>query len=297
MSVEEKNVIYFELLGSFAIGTAENGEVKEYVIPEKAGKKVLSFLQYLVINHKRSISLEELIEQFWPEEDSIDPGNALKNMMFRTRNYLKAVFPERKGLLRKLPGCYIWNHEIRIETDTEWFEQRYLNARRKEGEERTRLFLEVISLYKGDFLTGNESDWAAPIWQYYQTLYLDACREVLLPLQEEKRWTEVVRICKRAYEIDLSMDIFVVYHMQALLALGQPEKAVQKYQMYRRMLLQEYELAPGEQVEQAYELAADMCRKGTDMQRIMKLIPKKREQRSVPGLKKWGVEYYRELLA
>ena len=91
MSEDERKAVYFEVLGSFSMGRAEDGTKKEYVIPGKAGKKVLSFLQYLIVNHTRSISLEELIEQFWPETDSTDPGNALKNMMCRTRSYLKKV--------------------------------------------------------------------------------------------------------------------------------------------------------------------------------------------------------------
>ena len=45
------------------------------------GKKALSFLQYLIVNHRRNISAQELIHQFW--EESGDPANALKHMMFK----------------------------------------------------------------------------------------------------------------------------------------------------------------------------------------------------------------------
>ena len=110
MGVDGKNVIYFKLLGSFSLGNAAEGENGENMTPGKAGRKVLSFLQYLIVNHERSISLEELIEQFWPETESGDPGNALKNMMFRTRSYLKKMFPERTdseaaGVLCVESGC------------------------------------------------------------------------------------------------------------------------------------------------------------------------------------------------
>ena len=244
MGVDEKKIIYFKLLGSFALGYAVDGGNGKDLSSAKAGRKVLSFLQYLVVNHGRSISLEELIEQFWPEADSSDPGNALKNMIFRTRSYLKRVFPDQKELIQKLPGCYVWNPEIQVEVDAERFEQAYLKARKMTGEERVKLLLWTVSLYKGDFLAGNDSDWAVPMRHYYQTLYLDACKEVLAALQEEERWTEMIGICEQAYEIDFSVDAFAVYHMQALTALGQPEKAVQRYEIFRRMLWQEYELEP-----------------------------------------------------
>lgn len=269
MGVDEKNVIYFELLGSFSLGSAAEGENRA---PGKAGRKVLSFLQYLIVNHGRNISLEELIEQFWPETESGDPGNALKNMMFRTRSYLKKMFPGQKELIQKLPGCYVWNPDVRVEVDAEQFEQGYLEARRERGEARIQRLLQTVALYKGDFLAGNDSDWAVPIRHYYQTLYLDACKEVLSALQEEERWTEMIGICEQAYEVDFSMDAFVVYHMQALIALGQPEKAVQRYQMFRRMLWQEYEIEPTAKVEQMFALASGMCQGGMDGQDILKLV-------------------------
>ena len=276
---EDKKVIYFELLGSFSMGNAGYGEKNENTTPGKAGKKVLSFLQYLIVNHTRNISIEELIEQFWPEADSNDPGNALKNMMFRTREYLKKAFPEQKELIRKLPGCYVWNPEVRIEVDTERFEQEYLKAREKTGEERTNLLLGAVSLYKGDFLSGNESDWTVAIRHYYQTLYLDAGKEVLAELQKKERWTEMISICEQAYEVDFSIDAFVVYHMQALISLGQPEKAIQRYGIFRRMLWQEYEIEPSEQVEQVYALATDMSRGSMDSQNILKLVSEAGEEK------------------
>lgn len=279
MSEDDRKAVYFEVLGSFSMGRAEDGTKKEYVIPGKAGKKVLSFLQYLIVNHTRSISLEELIEQFWPETDSTDPGNALKNMMFRTRSYLKKVFPEQKELIRKLPGCYIWNPDVRVEVDAEQFEQKYLEARGKKDEEHVELLLEAVSLYKGDFLAGNDSDWTASIRHYYQTLYLDACKKALSALQEKERWSEMISICEQAYEVDFSMDAFVVHHMQALISLGQPEKAVERYQMFRKMLWQEYEIEPASHVEQMHALASGMCQSSRDSEDILKLVSEGAEER------------------
>ncbi|MDE7037495.1 MAG: hypothetical protein K2O98_05980, partial [Lachnospiraceae bacterium] len=54
----EKEVIRFEMLGSFS-----------YSARKKAGKKTLSIWQYLIMNHARNISTEELIEVFWTENN------------------------------------------------------------------------------------------------------------------------------------------------------------------------------------------------------------------------------------
>ena len=74
-STEETCTIHFELLGSFSCRESRDGEKKNTA----AGRKVMSFLQYLIVNHARDLSSEELIRQFWGEESS-DPANALKKI-------------------------------------------------------------------------------------------------------------------------------------------------------------------------------------------------------------------------
>ena len=124
-----KKVIYFELLGSFTYRNAGDAQQKSRAVPDKTGRKILSFLQYLVVNHARNISSEELIEQFWTEKSSSDPANALKNTLFKARNILKAMFPDQEGLILTFPGYYAWNPSVRLELDCEQFEQMCLEAR------------------------------------------------------------------------------------------------------------------------------------------------------------------------
>lgn len=239
-----KDSICFELLGSFS--------GREF---QKVGKKTLSFLQYLVVNHSRSISTEELIDTFWAESSS-DPANALRNMLFKIRNLLKEGFPEhsKKELLQTLPGCYAWNPEIHLKLDTEQFEGLCIKARNSSGEDRFRILQEASTLYKGDFLLGNDSEWVRELRQYYRTLYLDVCKALLPLMEEKKQWMEIVSICGQAYQIEFSMEEFTAYQMRAYAAAGQPEEAVEKYESYRKRLQEELEMNPSEQLEQTYML-------------------------------------------
>lgn len=109
--MSEKKSLAFELLGSFSFGGT--GEAR-------AGRKTLSFLQYLVVYHKRSVSSEELIEEFWPERSN-NPGGALRRMLFEVRNLLKAMFPEQDDLLLTLSGGYAWNPDVCLDLDTARF--------------------------------------------------------------------------------------------------------------------------------------------------------------------------------
>lgn len=255
------------MLGVFSCRESQAAE-KRYAA---SGRKVLSFLQYLIVNHTRNISAEELIEQFWADGSS-DPANALKNMVFKCRALLKAMFPEQENMIVTRPGCYAWNPELQLVLDSEQFEQACLEVRKHSGDAYLETLLKAIALYKGDFLAGNDSDWALSLRRYYQTLYLDVCKMVLPLLQKQERWTEMISICEQAGTVDYSADTFIVYQMQALIAMGHPERASQAYQSFKELLWQEFEIEPSEQVEQIHMLAEGMCQNNAASQDILKMV-------------------------
>ena len=95
-----KNVLCFKLLGSFQF--REGGEAQwrslESMGIKGVGKKQLAFLMYFLLNNKRLITAEELVETFWPG-DSKDPANALKNTLHKNRTLLKTMFPQTGELI------------------------------------------------------------------------------------------------------------------------------------------------------------------------------------------------------
>lgn len=271
MMMEERKVVYFELLGAFTCGTAE-GDNQNGTLLGRAGRKALSFLQYLVVNHGRTVSAEELIEQFWTENNSADPANALRNMLYKIRNLLRTMFPEQDNLLLTRPEGYLWNTDVDLQLDTEQFEALCLEAGGKSEEEYCRILRQSISLYKGEFLPGNDSEWVKAPRQYYRTLYLDACKALLPLLYRREQWLEIVGICNQAYGVDFGIEDFTVYQMQAFIALGQPEQAVERYEIFRERMLQEFEMPPTERVEQVYALAASLRKNGLEAQDIFRLV-------------------------
>lgn len=268
----DKKVIDFELLGSFS----HSGGVSV-----KAGKKALSFLQYLVVHHTRSISFEELIERFWPEDICDAPGIALRRMMYTIRRILETMFPETDSLLITLPNCYVWNPDICLRLDTELFEAAYMEARKvpenlgggkSGGEEKCRLLLQAVALYKGDFLAGNDSSWVPELRQYYMTLYLDACKEALPLLYQSERWMELLDVCAQAYRTDFAVEEFTLYRMRALIAIGQPEQAIRQFEVFRDRMLEEYEIMPSREAEQLSLLAAGLRKKEAGDQDVFNLV-------------------------
>ncbi len=269
--MEGKKVVYFKLLGSFSYMDSEEETGDQEISALNVGKKTLSFLQYLLVNHGRNISEEELIEQFWIGNSS-DPANVLRVTLFKVRRLLKKMLPQYENVLLTFPGYYTWNSEFSLQLDTEEFERICLTAKRAVEEERCELSLRGIALYKGDFLSANDSEWAMLLRQYYRTLYLDLCKGALSLLSREERWMEIVSICEQAYQTDFTVEDFTVYRMQALIALGQPEQAIEKYQIFRDKMLRELEMPPTERVEQLYILAAGLGKEDVGVQEILDLV-------------------------
>ena len=135
------------------------------------------------------------------------------------------------------------------------------------------MFRQAIALYNGDYLSGNDSEWAAIPRQYYKTLYLDACKSLLPMLEEKEEWMEIVNLCSQAYQIDFCMEEFTAYQMQAFVAMGQPEQAIERYETFRKRMLRELEMLPTERVEQIYTLALGLRKehRGDDGE-IFKLV-------------------------
>lgn len=260
---------------TYAGGGAEQGSEEYQVIPGKPGKKTLSLLQYLIVNHTRNIAAEELIDTFWTESSS-DPANALRNMLFKIRSLLKNMFPEfadQGELLQTLQGCYAWNHALKFGLDSEQMERAYLEAKRSSGEKGIELLKEAVNLYRGDFLSGNDSEWVQAPRQYYKTLYLDACKALLPVLEEKEEWTEIVGICAQAYQADFSIEEFTACQMRAYIAMEQPEQAIGRYDVFRRRMLKELEMPPTENIERIYMLALGLRKKGrTDEREIFRMV-------------------------
>lgn len=124
-----KKIVRFNLLGPFSWGDMEDDKWRQNTV----GRKELSFLQYLIVNHTRNIPSEELIERFWAESSS-DPMNALRGMLYKIRRYLREMFPGEEDMIVTLRGSYGWNPNLQIELDSEQFEQACREARKRPEE-------------------------------------------------------------------------------------------------------------------------------------------------------------------
>lgn len=268
------NCIYLKLFNggiAYRCSEATDWVHLNQTVKSGAGKKLTAFLEYLILNHGKDVTSEELIEIFWPDESSADPGSALKYTMHKARAVLSQMFPHIDNLLVTHRGHYSWNADVSMWLDTEAFEQVFLQSKRYGNTVTLEQRIAALELYTGDVLTNNDSEWLTSLRIYYRTLYIDGCKSVLEELGSENRWMDIIEICEKAYAKEPLVEEFTSYMMTGLIAIGQAERAVEQYEAYRAHIWTEMNLVPGEQLELLHTAAIEAIRSKdeTDIVRLL----------------------------
>lgn len=259
----EKKTIYFRLFGSFAYRQSAKEKWKQLDGSVPCGRKLRSFIEYLIVNHDSDISSEDLREKFWPADKSVNPSSSLKYTMHKARAVLSAMFPEyADDLIWTVRGYFIWNPDIKVKTDIEDFAGKCRSIRKKRKEIPVEDYLSVIRMYSGEILPGSNMDWMRSLRLYYRTLYIDMCKTAVMKLQDEGRWEDIAAVSEKAYSLEPGVEEFTVYYMQALTALGQPERTLEHYEIYKKYIWKKHHQIPSGQVEQVYALAVQTIANG-----------------------------------
>lgn len=206
-------------------------------------KQVISLFAFLLLNRFDTISNERLIEALWPEDDSDDPVNALKNLVYRLRKILSSnkILNGNDCVLSK-NGTYAWNCDIPCTIDAEEMDNLYRKAKDEKlsVDIRIGLYKDAIALYKGRFLEDFFFEgWAVPLSSYYQSLYMNCIREVTSLLDTAKRYDEIIFLCETAIAMEPYEEVFHENLLKALINSGQKRKALEHYNNISRKFYRE----------------------------------------------------------
>ena len=143
-----KNGIRVGMFGEFNI---EAGSVH---LNEKdiRSSQMIKLLAFLLIERKRTVSVPELCDVLWGDEEIENPTGALKNLVYRLRKLLSEFGEDIYIINRK--GIYCWNPDVEVELDFEIFETKCTEAANEmlSVPERITCYEEAIALYKGMLL-------------------------------------------------------------------------------------------------------------------------------------------------
>lgn len=80
----EKLSAQVQMLGGFCLTI---GSIS--ITDQQQAKKPWNILQYLIYYHNRRIPSHELVDIIWSGSSNVNPANALKTLVFRTRRLLE----------------------------------------------------------------------------------------------------------------------------------------------------------------------------------------------------------------
>lgn len=230
--MQECEVVYVTFLDDYSITygktTLDESKIKS--------DKISLLLAYILCHRYNNISVGELTDVLWNDEESDNPVNALKNLIYRTRCILKRFFGQVE-FIRTGRGYYSWNKDIPVVIDIQDFERMHEKAENENScVKRIEYQKKALSYYKKHFLEQyTDCYWVVTLNAYYRTMYTGEVVRISRDLYEQKDYKSVEQICGHALMIDeLSEDIHY-YYMRALISRNKVRAAEEHYIKMQKM--------------------------------------------------------------
>lgn len=241
-----------QMLGGFSLRLGK----RELQDTDTRSKKVWVLLAYLIIHREQTVTQRTLIDLLWGDEtDPINPENALRITMHRTRTLLEQLSPELgRGMILRRRGGYQWNGGG--EVDSERFEA--LCCQKSEDPDlRLQNLMEAISLYRGDYLPRQSGEvWVVSTAAYLHNLFVSAAQEAVELLIQQGRSHEAAGVCRRCLALEPCHEGFCRELMQLLAAAGDRRGAAEVYDRLSKRLFDDFGISPSEETRAVYRAAA-----------------------------------------
>lgn len=196
-------------------------------------KRVWMLIEYLLANRKKDISLDNIVDILWEEDECGDPLNALKNLVYRARALLKEISgDERSEFIKFERNTYAWNNSYDCVIDTEQFLDCWKRGTDAGNPDDLRIesLKKAIALYRGEFLPKSSySSWVISLSAYYATIYNECVMKVCGLLIDRQRFDEVIGICESALNyapLEESVHKMLLF---AYISIGQRNRALEHY--------------------------------------------------------------------
>ncbi len=268
-TTQKRPEIEITMLGGFTLKVGN----KSISDNSNRAHQLWNLLEYLIAFRNREISHEELISALWPNDNSDNPANALKNLIYRVRSALaNNGISESKEMIVYRRGAYSYNNSLPTRVDTEEFEALVRSAAdiSLPNDERIHRYLKALELYKGDFLPKAASEaWVVPLSTYFHSMYTKAVVESICLLRNVGRYQEIISICEKAIVVDQFEERFHEALIEAQLAVGHQQKAMAHYEYITGFYYRELGVKPSENLRSLYrEIISSTTHVESDLEAI-----------------------------
>ncbi len=245
------------LMGGFLITVRHNGEYARDIPGIKSRKKI-SLLTYLIMHSGKPVVTQRLIREMWSAKQMVSPASSLKTTISRLRAYLNEALPGAGECIRSEKSSYWWQPQENVSVDVlEILKQLSMLRKLSTDAEKQACWERLLLLYEGDlYLTGdilNGEQFASLLHREY----LEAMYAYIAYLRERECYNEIVRVAKKALQIDELDEYLRIELMRAMVSLNRSSDAAAEYRkvssLHRKLLDEE----PGEDLSAGYKALAE----------------------------------------
>lgn len=242
--------------GGFTLSLADStcGRCTSISDSQGRSKKVWALIQYLIFSAKPEVSVTELIDVLWPDDDAEDPIASLRLVIHRARVLLSQLDGvSGNQLILNVGEAYAWNRNVPVQIDANHFEDLCQQAEQCEPAQRVSLLLEAAQVYQGHFIPKSlYMHWAISLDAYYHSRFIAACTKAAQLLVEEHRYQETVDLCSRAVQLEPYSEDLNAALIHALDRVGSSDAALQHYNHISQLLLDDFGISSSAKLFSAY---------------------------------------------
>ncbi|MCX4775196.1 Regulatory protein AfsR [Streptomyces sp. ADI92-24] len=213
-----------------------------------------SILGVLLVDPERPLPLESLVDRVWGDRPPAGVRNVVHTYITRLRRALASDgLSEPVGLIRTPAGYQVSADPGAV--DLVRF-RRLLKRAQQEGlgdQERSTLLQQALHMWRGDALSGMQSDWAARLRETLRQLHHEALSQWADAEIRLERPGAVLAELRAALLTDPLSEQLCERLMLALYLEGRSVDALEYYQSIRRLIAKDLGTDPSRRLQRLYE--------------------------------------------
>jgi DNA-binding SARP family transcriptional activator len=221
--------------------------------------KVKSVLEYIMTRPRQPVIKDMLMEALWPDCDPQAANNNLKAAMHGLRQTLNCLFEQSDSFpyVLFLQGSYLMNPDVELWLDVEEFEQHWKLGRslEKAGKlaEAVKEFELAEALYRGDYLENEPyEDWTLLRREALKDIYIIILGKLADYAVDNGDLESGIVHCQKILTKDSLREDAYRRLMCCYSRLGQRNRALHWYEIYRRTIQAELDTTPDYEMTSLY---------------------------------------------
>lgn len=264
LRMEPQKTLEIFTLGTFAL--------KNNLAPAPINKtteqpnKAWELFKFLLTNRKKLLIPEKIIEVLWPQWEYTNPKASFRYHIYKIRQFLKkAGIPEKTISIVSSAGCYSLETGRGCWLDAEEFinlSQKADRLSQSNPAEAINLFIEALSLYKGEYLPEITGSWVSPVRFFCRSFYLKNILKVSKLLKKDGRFDRIIEIIEKAFLFEPAEEELHLLYMNTLLEGGKVERARAHYEQLTTTMYKEAGVNPSKALRKIYQKIKTNCKNG-----------------------------------